>query len=416
MRVFLKKNKGKNMNLIEIFETLVKIPSPSLHEENVANKIIEILSQSGIEAKKDSYGNVRARISGTDPSKKPFMISSHMDVVGDNSPVNLVYEGNFIETDKKRTLGADDKSGVAIGVKLALDIENEMKNLPHGGIELMFTKDEENNMTGIENVEFDKIESQDILVLDSDKLGNFEISGAGYSKLNISVKTPFGGHSGLDIADKTKLNASKLTAELVSEIPQGVYKENELGVITSINLGSIVTGGVNNSIYAAYENNIERDKAAEYVCFKSMSNLINTTGYAHYSLRSSNKDFELELIDKIQKIIDKFNDKYKNLACASMEVEEHLPIFEKSDNEEVLDCARKAACNSNIDIHIQSFHAGAETHIYANKTNKEGKKFRPVLVGIADIYNMHSSYEKIDADSYKKGYNFIKEFFKEYNK
>lgn len=404
------------MDLIEIFETLVKIPSPSLSEDNVANKIIEILNNAGIEAKKDDYGNVKAHVKGTDNSKKPFMLSSHMDVVGDDSPINLVYNGNFIETDKKRTLGADDKAGVSIAVKLALDIQKNMKNIPHGGLEITLTKDEETGMSGIEHVRFNEITSEDILVLDSDKLGNFEISGAGYTKLSISVETPYGGHSGLDIADETRLNAAKLIAELVSKIPQGVYKKDELGVITSINLGSIVGGAVDNSIYSAVENKIERSSAAKYICHNSMSNLINTKGYAHYSLRSSNKEYELELVNKIQEIIDNFNKKYENLAKFKMEIEEHLPIFEKSDNERTLEVARHAAKLANINISIQSFHAGAETHIYANRLNKEGKKFKPVLVGIADIYNMHSQFEKIDIESFKNGYNFIREFFKEYNK
>ena len=404
------------MELIELFETLVKIPSPSLHEENVANKVIEILNDAGIEAKKDNYGNVRAYVKATDSSKKPFMLSSHMDVVGGDSPINVIYNGEFIETDKTRTLGADDKAGVAAAVKLALEVEKNMKNISHGGLEITLTRDEENNMTGIEHVEFDKIISEDVLVLDSDKLGNFEISGAGYSKLNISVITPFGGHSGLDIADEKRLNAAKLIAELVNNIPQGVYKQDKLGVITSINLGSIVAGGVDNSVYAAVENKIERSNVAEYVCFNSMSNLINTKGCAHYSLRSSNKEYELELIDKIQKIIDKFNEKYGELAHFKMEIEEHVPIFEKADNDEVLDVAKKAGQNLGVEISIQSFHAGAETHIYANRLNKNGKKFRPILIGVADIYNMHTQHEKINTESFKKGYNLLKEFFIEYNK
>lgn len=404
------------MELIELFETLVKIPSPSLREDNIANKIIEILNSTGIDAKKDDYGNVKAYVKPTDSTKKPFMLSSHMDVVGDDSPINIIYNGEFIETDKRRTLGADDKAGVAVAVKLALDIEKNMKDIPHGGLEITLTRDEENNMTGIEHVQFDEIISEDVLVLDSDKLGNFEISGAGYTKLNISVITPYGGHSGLDIADNTKLNAAKLIAELINEIPQGVYMKDELGVITSINIGSIVAGGVDNSIYSAVENNINRTETAKYVCFNSMSNLINTKAYAHYSLRSSSKEYELELISKIQKIIDDFNNKYDKLAHAQLETEEHLPIFEKSDNENALNVARIAAQKAGIDVSIQSFHAGAETHIYANRLNKSGKKFKPVLVGIADIYNMHSQFEKINAESFKKGYDFIKEFFIEYNK
>ena len=91
---------------------------------------------------------------------------------------------------------------------------------------------------------------------------------------------------------------------------ESLYKQNdELGVITSINLGSIVAGAVDNSIYRAVDEKVERSKAAKFVCHNSMSNLINTTGYIHYSIRSSNKNFENELIAEIQNIINKFNEK-----------------------------------------------------------------------------------------------------------
>ena len=402
------------MELVEIFETLVKIPSPSLHEEKVSEKIIELVQKKEISIRKDNYGNLYIKVNPTDVTKKPLILSAHMDVVGDDSVVNLVYSGNFIETDKKRTLGADDKAGVAVALKLAFDISKT--DISHGGLEIVLTRDEEYTMTGIENVEFDSLVGEDILVLDSDTLGNFEISGAGYTKLTLSVLTSKGGHSGIDIDDETRLNAAKLISELLYEIPQGVYKKDELGVITSINLGSIVSGGVDNSIYAAVENKINRADASKYVCFNSMSNLINTKAFAHYSLRSSDKAYENELIDKIQKIIEKFNKKYGELAKAELEVKEHMPIFQKSDNKKAIETAKVVGKKVGIDVYVQSFHAGAETHIYANKKNKNDITFRPVLVGVANIENMHSPDEKIDVESFKKGYNFVREFFIEYNK
>ena len=69
----------------------------------------------------------------------------------------------------------------------------------------------------------------------------------------------------------------------------------------------------------------------------------------------------------------------------------------------------------NLNVKVQSFHAGAETHIYANKTNKFGEKFKPVLVGVANIHSMHSPNESIEVESLKKGYEFIKEIFLSYN-
>ena len=64
---------------------------------------------------------------------------------------------------------------------------------------------------------------------------------------------------------------------------------------------------------------------------------------------------------------------------------------------------------------ISYFLAGAETHIYANKTNKQGEKFRPFLLGLADIYNMHSAREKVDYKSFLKGYDIIREIFIQFN-
>jgi di/tripeptidase len=144
--------------LINLFCTLAQIPSPSLHEEKVSDKILEIFKENNIEAHKDDYGNVRAKIPATDSNKKPLMLSSHMDVVGDDSPVNIVLNGNIIETDKTRTLGADDKVGVAAAIMLATEIANN-KDLKHGGLEITFTRDEEQNMTGIHHVNMNEIES-----------------------------------------------------------------------------------------------------------------------------------------------------------------------------------------------------------------------------------------------------------------
>ena len=121
----------KENSIIDLFCTLVEIPSPSLGEDNVATEILTILLSNGIEVKKDDYGNVIARIPATDPSKKPMLLSAHMDVVGDDSPINIILnEDGFIETDKKRTLGADDKAGVTSAIVAACRIAKD-KNLKH---------------------------------------------------------------------------------------------------------------------------------------------------------------------------------------------------------------------------------------------------------------------------------------------
>lgn len=75
-----------------------------------------------------------------------------MDVVGDDSPVEPYLEGNLIKA-KGRTLGADDKAGVANALYFAKYL-NKRTDLKHGGLEVHFTRDEENTMQGIKHTDF----------------------------------------------------------------------------------------------------------------------------------------------------------------------------------------------------------------------------------------------------------------------
>lgn len=405
------------MDIISIFKDLVSIPSPSLGEINVSNKILEYTYNNGVNAYYDDYQNLIIRVDANTEGKKPLLLSSHMDVVGNSSPVNIKIseDGKFFETDKTRTLGADDKAGVACALALAIYLAKNPE-IKHGGLEIVLTRDEETSMTGIKNVKFNELESENVLVLDSDKLGNFEIAGAGYTKIDIEVTAKLGGHSGNDIQDKKRYNAAKLIADLVSKLPNGVYKTENGFTITSCNLGSIVAGATDIGIERLLEkNDIEKPYSKTLVSL-SADNVINTKAYAHYSLRSSVKKYEQDLLNKFQKKIDKFNSKYKEWANAKMDVDVHMLPFEKSENQEMSKIAKYVGNKLNIPVRVQSFHAGAETHIYANEHNKYNKKFSPVLVGVADIYSMHSPNEKVDIESLKKGFEFIKEIFLEYNK
>ena len=405
------------MDVISIFEELAKIPSPSLHEENVAKKIMEYTYNNGINAYLDDYQNVIVKVPKNCEGKEPLLLSAHMDVVGNSSAVNICYSDDkkYIKTDGTRTLGADDKAGVASALNLAIFLAKNPE-IKHGGLEIVFTRDEETNMTGINNVKFNELESQNVLVLDSDSLGNFEIAGAGYTNIDIEVTTKLGGHSGNDIQDKKRYNAAKLIADLVSKMPNGVYKKENGFTITSCNLGSIVAGATDVGIERLFgKNEIEKPYSKTLVSL-SPDNIINTSAFAHYSLRSSDKKYEDKLIAKFKKQIDKFNKKYNGYANATLKTKIHMLPFEKSPNHKMIQIAKLAGKTVGIDVKVKSFHAGAETHVYANKLNKNNIKFKPVLVGIANIYSMHSPNEKVEIESIKKGFEFIKEIFIQYNK
>ena len=208
----------KENEILDIFCELAQIPSPSLKEDKVIEWIKSFCENNSINYRQDDYGNVYISIPATDETKEPIMISAHMDVVGDDSPIELEFDGQFIKANG-RTLGADDKVGVACGLLLAKEIYQS--NIQHGGLEVTFTRDEETGMSGAEHLEFDKMNSKYVLVCDADKLGQLQVSGASYTNAKITVKSFKGGHSGIDIGDESRLNAAKLIAELLAEFPQG---------------------------------------------------------------------------------------------------------------------------------------------------------------------------------------------------
>ena len=403
----------KENEVLDIFCELAQVPSPSLKEEKVIEWIKAFCEKNNINYRQDNYGNIYISVPATDETKESLMISAHMDVVGDDSPIELQFDGQFIKANG-RTLGADDKVGVACGLMLAKEVANMTK--PHGLLEITFTRDEETGMSGAENLEFDKMSSKYVLVCDADKLGQLQVSGASYTNAKITVKSFKGGHSGIDIGDETRLNAAKLLAELLAEFPQGAYYKDETGVITSCNLGAVIAGGVQNSVASIVENGVKTNNYIEEIMKKTSTNIINVLGMASYSIRSASVAKENELKALMQAIVDKFNQKYDGLAKAEIEFEIHLLPFERVEDDRVEKAFALGAKKAKVDFEISSFHAGAETHIYCQKQNKKGETFAPFLLGLADIYNMHSADEKVDYNTILKGYEILKNTFVEFNK
>ena len=379
----------KQYELIDLFCNLAEVPSPSLHEEKVAEWIKAYCDKNNIQCKFDDYGNVLINVPATDTTKEPLLLSAHMDVIGDDSPVKTYLDDNGNIHAEGRTLGADDKAGVANALLFAKEIANsEMK---HGGLECIFTRDEESGMSGIRNVNFRNITSKYILVCDSDTLGQLEMAGASYTLVKINVKSHKAGHSGIDIGDKTRANAAKLLADLISKLPQGVYFEEDGKVVTSCNLGGIQAGNIN------------------------VTNIINPQAAVSYSIRSSSRKKEEELKNIMTSTVEEFAKNHSDLATVTIEFEEHLPPFEKVDDEYIPILFETAAKIAGVEPDITTFHAGAETHIYANETNSKGEKFVPYLVGLATVCNMHTGDEYLDYKSILKGHELLKEIFKAFN-
>jgi dipeptidase D len=379
----------KENELVDLFCTLAQIPSPSLKEENLIKWICDYCKENDLNYELDDYSNVYIKVPATDSSKDSLLLSSHMDVIGDDSPVNPYLDGDLIKAEG-RTLGADDKAGIANALFFAKEL-NKRKDFEHGGLEVLFTRDEESGMSGIKHADFSKINSKYVLVLDSDALGQCLVSGASYVCVDLKISAPKGGHSGNDIGDPERENAAKLMADLIADLPQGVYYSENKQVITSCNLGGIEAGDIN------------------------VTNVINTDAHATYSIRSSRKDKEEELIEMMQDAVDYFNKEYRGIATATITFTEKMPMFEENKDAYIPIMFETSAKQAGVEPEISSFHAGAETHVYANKTNAKGEKFSPYLVGLATVCNMHSAREYVDYKTMIKGQELLSKMFKNFN-
>jgi putative aminopeptidase FrvX len=145
------------MKVKETFLELVKTTVPHGYEHTVMNLIPNV--------KRDHFGNGYLQIGEEKPK---MMFTSHLDTYSFGKPekVNVKFSDNFIHTDGKTILGADDKAGVVVMLSM---IEAQIPGLYY------FFVGEEIGRLGsryvAESFEFDDIGSKVSSVISFDRKG-----------------------------------------------------------------------------------------------------------------------------------------------------------------------------------------------------------------------------------------------------
>ena len=67
---------------LNILKDLGRCPATSFNEYQVSNKLMSILKENSIDYSQDDYGNIVAKISGTEKSHRPIAYVAHMDHPG----------------------------------------------------------------------------------------------------------------------------------------------------------------------------------------------------------------------------------------------------------------------------------------------------------------------------------------------
>lgn len=222
------------------FYALTQVPRPSGHLEKVQQFLLDFGKQAGVEAFKDPAGNIVFRKVATPgyENRKVVILQAHMDMVPqktpesthnfETDPIQPWIDGEWVKA-KGTTLGADNGLGVA-----AIMAIMESKDLKHGPIDALITRDEETGMYGANELPEGELQGDILLNLDSEHWGKFVIGSAGgidvtatldYQEVDtdpedaavrVTVKNLRGGHSGLEI-NEGRGNANKLLVQIVRE-------------------------------------------------------------------------------------------------------------------------------------------------------------------------------------------------------
>ena len=397
----LSKIAGTDPVLATLLE-LIRIPSPSGHEEKIAGFILKKLRATGADARRDGFGNIVARIP---PSPgyghvTPLMLAAHMDMVpGDKKNplrpirprVTLVDKTEWIASDGTTTLGGDDKAGVAVILDIAGRLTGkhpaQRTPLKHGPIEIAITREEETTVRGAKELKTTELRSKYALLLDGETLYEAVWELAGATEVTIRPHGARGGHSGVDIHRQDNVNAIKVMSEIDVRIPQGVVKKNARGVVTSINAGLAEGGTAKNAIapdaQIAYLIRTT-DPAEEKKLLKAIRAVVSDVERKH---RAFQKDFRIE-----------------------MKINHLLPPWAANTASPLLKLVQEAAKRlSGRKVLPLSIHAGAEANIYANKKNAGGEILQPLLLGVANLHAIHTTRERIAWRSLIRGRDWVLE-------
>jgi tripeptide aminopeptidase len=231
---------------VDLLLELTAIPSPPGEERGVADVVLRYLRGLGLEPDEDdcgprigsTAGNVYARLEPTTDGT-PLFLCAHLDTVppdGDLQPV--VVEG-VVRNAGGTILGCDNKAAVTAMLEGVRRVVAE--NVPHAGIELVFTPQEEVGLVGAYAFDSDRLQAQVGYVYDQEGAIGEVVLGAPWSR---AMEVRFHGRSAhAGMAPEEGRSAIQAAAKAIADLRLGRVDE-----ITTANVGTITGGTAGNVV------------------------------------------------------------------------------------------------------------------------------------------------------------------------
>jgi tripeptide aminopeptidase len=222
---------------VDLFLELAAIPSPSGEERGVADVVLRYLSDLGLEADEDSFGNIYARIAPT-AEGTPLFFCAHLDTVPPSGELRPVVEEGVIRNAGGTILGGDNKAAVVQmleGVRRVL-----VENVAHAGLELLFTRQEEIGLLGAAAFDHTRLQAELGFVYDQEGAIGEVILGAPFAQ---GLEITFHGraaHAGM--APEEGRSAIQAAARAIADFRLGRVDD-----VTTANVG-LISGGTAGNI------------------------------------------------------------------------------------------------------------------------------------------------------------------------
>ena len=235
--------------ITELFTSLVEVDSLSRGERRMADRLTAELKELGFEVTEDNAGekigsdtgNLYAFLKATDPSKKPVLLSAHMDTVvpGIGKKAVIDRDTGKITSEGDTILGADDAAGIAQIIEAVHSVQERGET--YGDIEVLFTVAEEVYTIGASEFDFSTIKSPAAFVIDlSGSIGTAAVAAPSIISFEFTVNgRP--AHAGFDPG--AGINAIAIVSDIIAETKQGLIADG-----LTLNIGTITGGSVSNIV------------------------------------------------------------------------------------------------------------------------------------------------------------------------
>jgi len=228
------------------FLELVRIPSPSGREREVAQAVKAKILAMGLTVLEDEagkgfggeQGNLIVKVPGNLEGVPPILLNAHLDTVLPCENVNPIVEGDKVRSDGRTILGADNKAGVCVLLEL-LRVLNE-DDIQHGPLEIVFTVAEETGLHGAKHLDYSLISAEIGFVLDSGPPVNKVIVQAPSQKNLKAIVRGKSAHAG--VSPEKGINAIQLAARAIASMRLGRIDQE-----TTANIG-VIRGGLATNI------------------------------------------------------------------------------------------------------------------------------------------------------------------------